>query len=282
MIENKSLKQNLNADDKINEIKLALNSALGQNTIWLLVEGVTDCKVYSKFVSSTSVSVEQVHGGNLQLEKAIKELNKVTEQVLGIRDADFMHLEKNYNKINNLFYTDYHDIEMTMLSFESVRSNLYSEHKLTGTDNLWSNLLIASSFTGYIRWFNDRNNTSLNFKGFKFGDSITKSEDYSITIDKEKIIEHINIRSKNRQVDFDLSLIEEYINDNKTSDLLNLCNGHDTVELLSDIIGSSVSSKELDRHIRLSFRIEEFSQTMLYKHLQDWEIKTGFKLLANE
>ena len=43
---NKSLKDNTGEKDKINDIRLSLNTPKGSQTIWVLVEGEDDCKIY--------------------------------------------------------------------------------------------------------------------------------------------------------------------------------------------------------------------------------------------
>lgn len=280
MMKDKSLKRNLNADDKINEIKLALNSKAGCGIIWLLVEGDSDCRVYSKFVINISVSVEFVQGGKYQLETALKELNKITNKVLAIRDADFLHLEKTYSDFDNLFYTDYHDIEMTMLSFDSVRNNLFSEYHLPCSSDLWTNILKECSFPGYIRWYNDNVDCRLNFKKLSFANLIEYKLPEPISLDQSQLIEDINTRSSNKKNLITASIIEDFINTNKTDDYLNLCNGHDIVSILSHLAGTQVSEKELHRHLRISFRIEDFEKTKLYNQLTEWESTTGFELLA--
>lgn len=117
---NKSLKDNTGEKDKINDIRLSLNTPKGSQTIWVLVEGEDDCKIYPKFFDQTKSKVEYINGGKERLMTALKVLSQETNQVIGIRDADFLHLEKLPIPSLPLFYTDYHDIEMTMLSFEGV------------------------------------------------------------------------------------------------------------------------------------------------------------------
>lgn len=54
---NKSLKDNTGEKDKINDIRLSLNTPKGSQTIWILVEGEDDCKIYPKFFDQTKSKV---------------------------------------------------------------------------------------------------------------------------------------------------------------------------------------------------------------------------------
>jgi hypothetical protein len=125
-----SLQGFLNARDAIDQIIMSLNSDVGRNLVYILVEGPDDCRIYPKFFDESKSSIEYVGGGKEQVLIALEELNKNTLQVLGVCDADFAHLEKKSQMITNLFLTDYHDIEMTMLSFQDVLENIFVEYRL--------------------------------------------------------------------------------------------------------------------------------------------------------
>ena len=146
---NKSLRDNTGEKDKINDIRLSLNTPKGSQTIWVLVEGEDDCKIYPKFFEASQSKVEYINGGKEKLRTAIKVLSQETNQVIGIQDADFLHLEGMANTAIPLFYTDCHDIEMTMLSFEGVRNNLLTEYCLQDKQEIiWQNILSEAAYLG--------------------------------------------------------------------------------------------------------------------------------------
>ena len=57
---NKSLKDNTGEKDKINDIRLSLNTPKGSQTIWVLVEGEDDCKIKPRV--KLSISTEERKG----------------------------------------------------------------------------------------------------------------------------------------------------------------------------------------------------------------------------
>ena len=271
----------MDATNKINDIRLSLNSETGSKIVWILVEGEDDCRIYPKFFNKNSARVEFVNGGKSQLTIALTTLTVDTKQVIGIQDADFLHLEENYPTVTNLFYTDYHDIEMTMLSFDAVLTNLFTEYRITSSSTVWQNILEESSYIAYIRWYNERNHCKILFSGIKFGGTLSNLTDGKITIEKQELQNELNNRSSNKTEELTLKNIQEFITKNKTTDLLNLCNGHDTIALFSLIVGGQVSFVEFCRHLRLSFSLQEFSQTKLYSQLSDWQTQNGFSILKS-
>jgi hypothetical protein len=280
-MEDRSLKNNIDAVNKINDIRLSLNSEVGSKIVWILVEGEDDCRIYPKFFDETKARVEFVNGGKGQLTIALKTLTTETKQVIGIQDADFLHLGKVYPTVTNLFYTDYHDIEMTMLSFETVRANLFTEYRISNSQTVWQNILEESSYMAYIRWDNDINGNKILFSRIKFGGNLSEIKDGKIKLHKQELLNELNTRSSNKTKELICADMESFIATKKTTDILNLCNGHDVISLLALIVGGQVSYKELCRHLRLSFTLTEFSKTNLYAQLSGWQIENGYAILKN-
>jgi hypothetical protein len=282
MEKNRSLRSNVTAVDKINEIRLSLRSKTGNNIIWILVEGEDDCKIYPKFFDETSARVEFVNGGKGQLTIALNTLTTETEQVIGIQDADFLHLENSYPNVKNLFFTDCHDIEMTMLGFEKVRDNFFTEYRLSDKSQaICDNVLKESSFIAYIRWYNEKNHCEILFSGIKFGGNLSEITNDKICIKKQELLNELNNRSANKKEELTLENIADFTGKNPTDDFFNLCNGHDTTALFALIVGKQVSHTEFCRHLRLSFTLQEFSTTTLYAEINSWQQKNGFAILKN-
>ena len=278
---NRSLKDNTGEKDKINDIRISLNTPKGSQTVWVLVEGEDDCKIYPKFLEAKRSKVEYINGGKERLMIALKVLSQETNQVIGIQDADFLHLERMPTTSLPLFYTDYHDIEMTMLSFEEVRNNLLTEYNLQEQDKqetIWQNSLSKAAYLGYIRWHNNKNDNKINFSGLGYGGIVTLTAT-EIHWETSLLLDSLNQRSKNKRTTLTEAIINTFISTHRTDDLLNLCNGHDVIALLSLIIGKETTSKRLSKDLRLSFTIQHFRHTRLYTQLQEWQKQTHFYIL---
>ena len=273
---NRSLKANTNGNDKANDIRLSLNTPSGSKIVWVLVEGEDDGKIYPKFFDASKAKVEYVNGKTSLIE-ALEILTQETKQVVGIADADFSHLNNRYPQVKNLFYTDYHDIEMTMINFEEVRINLLTEYRMQDKQEaIFKNVLEEASYVGYIRWYNDINDSKINFKGVKYGEMIGLNNG-KIHLIKSQLLEKLNERSKNKKEDLTEKLITEFIEERTTDDSLNLCNGHDTINLFSLLLEGKASTNSFAKELRLSFTNEHFSKTKLYKQLQECQRQNNFK-----
>ena len=61
----------LNEIDTVGEIRQARRHPIGKNYLWVLVEGITDKKLYAKLIDGNNTKVEMVHGGVENLRKAL-------------------------------------------------------------------------------------------------------------------------------------------------------------------------------------------------------------------
>jgi hypothetical protein len=180
-----TVKSSLSATDTINSIRLDWNSPIGKDLVFVLVEGDDDCKIYPKFFQKDKCRIEQVHGGYSQLETAIEKLQQYADRVIGIRDVDFCHITQNYIQYQNLFYTDCHDIEMTMIQNDAVFENILYEYSLqVESVKIKENILLESSFVGYVRYFNEIYNYSINFEGVAFGGIVEQLTDHDLSLQR--------------------------------------------------------------------------------------------------
>ena len=275
---NRSLKANTNGNDKANDIRLSLNTPRGSKIVWVLVEGEDDGKIYPKFFDASKAKVEYVNGKTSLIE-ALEILTQETKQVVGIADADFLHLNKLYPRVKNLFYTDYHDIEMTMLSFEEVRNNLLTEYQMQDKQaTIWQNVLEEASYIGYIRWYNDINDNKINFSGIGYG-KIADLVAEKLKLQKPLLLATLNQRSPNKERILTDETVNTFIEASPTDDSMNLCSGHDAAAFLSLIIGSRTTPKGVETALRLSFNIQHFRRTKLYKQLQEWQNQNSFQII---
>lgn len=269
----------------INTIRLELRHPAGKKYLWILVEGITDQKLYAKLINGGNTKVEMVHGGVEELRKALSILILETNQVLGIRDADFLHLDEKQETIGCLFITDAHDGEMMLLSCDTAFESIVAEYlplKRVDYKNFRYELLASLVFLAGIRWINNTENLELNFKGIGL-DNFYDAMD--LTLNKIKCVEGIENRSPLKKRSIQLDEIDLKIAD--TSDYYNLCNGHDVEKAFAQhvtIVNKSVSNTkgikdtDIGKALRIAYRKEDFQATKLYASLRNWEIQTGYAL----
>jgi hypothetical protein len=278
------MRKYLDEHSTINTIRLELRHPAGKNYLWILVEGLTDQKLYAKLIGGNNTKVEMVHGGVENLRKAISILIRETKQIIGIRDADFLHLDNKQEMIDCLFLTDAHDGEMMLIACDTAFESIVAEYlplKRVDFKNFRHELLASLVFLGGIRWLNNTEDLELNFSDIdldKFYDST------DLTLNKTKCIQEIETRSRTRKRSIQPEEIDLKIAD--ISDHYNLCNGHDFekafahhVTMINHTVGAKgIKDTDIGKALRIAYRKEDFETTKLYASLKDWEIQTGYVL----
>jgi hypothetical protein len=257
----------------VNAVLIYLRTPATSSQAAVLVEGPDDAKIYRKFLDQTMTRIFVCIGKD-DLQRVLAELLTKTEHIVGIRDADFFHLENVKPEEAALFLTDCHDIEMTILSFEDVRRALFSEYH--GDDNFnrmnvaWESIVKDASFAGYIRWFNEKNDYKIVFDGlFYRADG---------NADREQVlIDQLNEQSPDKKKPLAKKSVNDFITAYKTDDVFNLCNGHDVTALL--VRTFKINKKQLATALRLSFHQGLFIRTALYRELLAWQTDHGITIL---
>jgi hypothetical protein len=263
-----------NIGDIISEIKLARHSNLGKDIVFVLVEGIDDVKLYSKLFLEDNITLRSTEGKN-NIYKALKELTGTTKQFIAIKDADFDHLNKKNPEYEALFFTDKHDIEMTMLAYpEAVRSVLAEYLLPEKSDERVREAMQGVAYLSYIRWFNEVEKCGLDCKGIihSVKEGMTNAE----------LIALVKSRSKSECREVSQTEIDDFIEKNKTDDYFNLCNGHDVIVCMAITISKEsekTSEGKLAKDLRLSFSNEYFLHTTLYSNILAWQKKNGFNIL---
>jgi hypothetical protein len=256
----------------VNAVLRYLDTPKTATMVAILVEGSDDEKIYRRFFHR-DITQSFVCTGKSDLQKALSELLKKTNHVIGIRDADFCNLENIQPENCNLFFTDGHDIEMTMLGFEEIRRALFSEYgDWNNMDIVWESIVKKVSFIAYIRWFNEKNDFKLFFEGV--------FSKYAKIDEEQLLLDKLNDRSPDKREPITKEMIDDFITTHRTNDMFNLCNGHDVCTLLAATF--TINTKPLSTALRLSFKLNHFMQKKLYDNIFSWQKTNGFDLLETQ
>lgn len=262
----------------LNAIGMKLNA--NDDLIFILVEGDTDKRLFTKIFDTSKVSIEITFGKqNLMEVVELLHQKKLGREVsfFAIKDSDFDRINQK-SEIKNLYLTDFSDVETMILSspvLDSILSELGQEGKLENK-NVLEILLNEAKLLGSLKLINEREGLNLKFTELNFSKFIDKS---NLKIDIDKMIKTVFDNSKRPDLkidDFKLK-INHILSQNH--DPLQLCNGHDLVELLSisltKLIGNKgqqdVKVEVLESSLRISYRFEDFKLTKLYASIIEWE-----------
>jgi hypothetical protein len=277
------MRRYLDENDIMNEIRLELRHPSTRENVWVLVEGPTDQKLFSKLLDADRVRIEIVHGGGVEpLLKAIAKLTEETDRVVAIRDSDFIRLEGKFPEQQDLYITDAHDAEMMMAASNPTFRSLVSEHLTDRLENyldLRDEILRSIAFAGAARWVNHKNSLTINFSKLGLGSCYRGRQ---LRLHKKKYLRKLHAASPNRVRDLSIEEVEKAMREFK--DLFNLCNGHDFEKVvslhISAVTAKDIKDDDIGKTLRLAYSIIEFSKTELYKSLRGWERQHGYTLFS--
>ncbi|WP_321518715.1 DUF4435 domain-containing protein [uncultured Bacteroides sp.] len=278
-----TLQNSISSSSIISTIRLALNSIGADLKTWILVEGPDDVKIYRKLFNSSTVSVNAAKLDNGlencdSVDISVKELLKVSSNIIGIRDRDYLFYNPSYSTQSNIFFTDKRDIEMTMLSSEAYKT-MMCEYPIEDYNNIISKALFKATYLGFIRLMNDSCNLEYKFKDlpycYIFGPTC-EDVDWG-----NKLISKINIKSLYKKHELTLDSVPNFVETNayEKEDPFLICCGHDMINLLALLISDVAATKKtLPSLLRTSYSMAIFEKTELYNSLKRWSYEAGVNL----
>ncbi len=278
---------NLSSADIANNISMLRSSHKGPI---IVVEGVTDCRLYGKFVDKDDVKVISAFSKD-NVRRAVTEVwgRRMDRKVIGILDADIDRLcGKTYNP--PIFLSDKRDLETMIMStgaLEDVLTEYADPELLDSFEDRYGevrDVLARSTYPiGLLMFISSRERMGLNFKNIDHSYFINRK---TLAIDIRKMIDEVFSQSINKGIGKKeladmISEEEEVLNDPWIA-----VRGHDAVAVLviglSETFGSynskGIKSGQLSGSLRLAFGNDYFKETDLFKDTSAWAEKNNFTL----
>ncbi len=269
-------KQDITYQDKLNELRLDLAHPNSKGICFVLLEGETDIKLFRKFFNLVNCKVENIPGGNPKLEIAVSELLRICELVIGIRDADFINLSTIPYSRANMFLTDFHDIEMMLVSEDDSISTIvfeFTDIPKEKHNSIREKVIASIEQISLLKWLNDSENLEIVFEKAGFQDLISFAQ---LTIDFDQYFSRLLSKSPNAKIS-DINIIKSKIANLKALDAhpYQLCNGHDFVKAFSQFLREQEKVKNINDSIissilRIKYTKENFYNTQLYSSTKVW------------
>jgi hypothetical protein len=275
------MREFITPDRIANQIRMRRSSFSGT---FLIVEGRSDKLVYERFINDTKCEISIANSKDNAVNALnILEKDKTLDKPLGVLtivDADFWILEKKLPTSPNLLLTDYHDLELMIMSSPTLDKLIRehgSEDKIRNFGkNIFNILLQSGQSIGYLRWVSLKYNIALKFEDLSFKKFVSET---NLSIDISKLIKALKDNSQKHTLQE--TQIKGYIKEieNNTYDSRHICCGHDLICLLSiglcKLLGSSnsneVKPEVLERELRLGYEFSYFCHTQLYASIKRWE-----------
>ena len=252
----------------------------------IVVEGITDYRVYGKIFDPTTSEI--VIGESK--ENVVEAIKMCEEQqlrgIIGIVDADFWHTQSKIPSLSkSLFVTDYHDLECMILhskAFEYVFLEFGDQGKLARYERqigekLTQWMLENVAKLGYLRKLSLERDLDFRFSTFKLTDFVDM---HTLEILEDKMIQAILFDSRKHN-QYTVKQVKKWLHEiiRPYDDLWQVCCGHDLMEWLTlafvQAIGNYNAKKlfsgQLEGNFRLSYHARLFEETALYEGLKKWE-----------
>ena len=261
--------------DKLNELKLDISHPNNKGIAFILLEGESDIRLFRKLFNLDNCKVETIPGGKFKLEDCVGELVNVYPLIIGIRDADFVHLGNQPYSKENLFLTDLHDMEMILISEDEVFSALIFEYTSLAKDKhseVRNNIMISIEQISLLKWLNDKENLEYKFEsGFQDLLSFVNQ-----TLNFEEYFKRVLSKSPNAKLT-DIATVLQKIKLLKQSNpnALQLCNGHDFMKALSQFVrekgdGRTIGDENISSSFRMTYTLPMFKKTKLFNATKSW------------
>jgi len=253
--------------------------------IFIFVEGQSDVDLYQKFMNNdNTVQVLMSEGGKQCVINTVQSFDN--DQVIGITDSDFdVFLQKEAYK--RIYRTDFHDLELMMINSDawvSVFQEYY--HGKDSAEELKQIILAALEPISNGKLINYIEVAKLRFDAIRLCPYYNAKD---CTLDLDRFIEDLNIRSPKKKRMLKRQECDNLINNEELSDndkivlpergteyLFQLCSGHDFIELFAHIARDRhthwqpPTAEQISRALRASYCFEAFSKTKLYFKLRDY------------
>ena len=241
----------------------------------ILVEGENDIKLFERYVELSNVRFIYM-GGKKYVEIGLASILESKEvKIIGIVDSDFDNIRDTKKNIEELFYTDTHDVETLILRVYGCGSVLreklkHKDYKNFNNKEILDNTMEIAKIISESRLYALDKNKSYFFKNMKYEKFINFE---TLKINKEKFYEYIDSRSKEK---ININDINEYIIKKGDLNQWQMCSGHDITNILAGYIkkyNKYIHFKDIESILRVSLETAIWTETELFKSILKWSEK---------
>jgi hypothetical protein len=268
-------KQDVTYQDKLNELRLDIKHPNNKGIAFVLLEGESDIRLFRKLFSLDNCKVETIPGGKFKLEECVGEIVNIYPLIIGIRDADFVHLGKKPYKKKDVFLTDFHDMEMILASEDDVFGALVFEFTDFTKDKhseIRNNIMISIEQISYLKWLNEKEHLGFQVDA-SFQDLISFGK---LEVDFDQYFKRVLSKSPNATItNKEIVLQKMKTLKEQNPDSFQLCNGHDFIKALSQFVrekgdGRMIKDENISSSFRMTYTLPMFKKTKLFTDTKSW------------
>ena len=278
---------NINASDIANEVSMMRSAFRGT---FVIVEGATDSRLYSKFIDSENVRILVAHSKN-NVVQSVNELRnrRKDTKVMGFVDRD-MDPMLGKKRAPPIFATDKRDMESTVMASPALNDILAeygSREKIDIFEKRFGSVQEAVSRSaapvGMLMYISYKRGMNLSFKDLDFSRFIDARD---LRIDIHRMVAEVYDCSMPQS--YPKSAVAELVKGSLQDipDKWTIARGHDAVSVLRiglrSVFGEynarNITSGELGGALRLAFSRQYFEGTKFFKDSDEWAKNNGLAL----
>ncbi|MBQ8178950.1 MAG: DUF4435 domain-containing protein [Candidatus Methanomethylophilaceae archaeon] len=281
------MREYLTPDDICNQLSMGRSVFDG---VYLMVEGVTDQRLFEKFIDKDGVRIAVGHSKD-NVRNVVRTMSerRGDRRTIGIVDADLDRLRRR-RVSPPLFHTDCRDME-TMAIRSNALDDVLDEYcdvdalgSFTGSVGPVRDAVVGSSVPiGLLMHVSQRDGLGLRFKDLDFNRFVNPR---TLSIDVHTMVSDVIGNSNGRRIGR-RELLQRLDDEMASlSDPWDAARGHDAVDIL--LIGlkrnfgsfnsRSLTEGELGGALRLAFSDHCFMGTRLYADTSEWSEREGVPL----
>ena len=280
------MREYIAASDIANEISMKRSLFSGS---FLVVEGVTDLRLYGKFTDRYECEIIPAHSkDNVRLSVSASE-RRNEKKVIGIVDSDTDRLN-DIRRNPPLFMTDCRDSETMMMrsnALEDVLAEYCDPERLERFVSRYGEVrdsVTASCYPlGMMMYVSEENDYDLSFKDIDHDLFIGRKD---LKADMKKMAGAVIKNSPYTHIDRQTLLTKLAKEMKNEHDPWEVCRGHDMISVLAiglrEIFGSYnckyIKSGELAGAMRLAYDSASFRETRLHKDTEEWCLRNRMKV----
>ena len=257
----------------------------------VVVEGITDRRLYGKFFDKDDVETVIAHS-KTNVRNAVREAytERGFRSVIGIMDADLDHLTERSRR-PPLFLTDTRDMEGMMLrsgAYDDIMSEYADPDRKQSFEDSHGDVrkavLEAAYPLGMLMYVSEMNGLGYSFKDLDFDYFI---DNRTLSCDVRRMLDLIISRSPSARR-AERKDVMQMLSAEPERDPWIVCRGHDLMAIiaigLKHIFGSynskGMNADQVSGGFRLAFDTSDMEDTGLYADTAEWCSRNGLRLWA--
>jgi hypothetical protein len=278
----------LTADDVLSHVMML---AATNELLYILVEGTSDCSVIDPHINPDDCETLPSGGKSVVLGAVALAREEGFDRLAAVVDLDWADILYPRLEHDDVFYTDYYDIDATVFFKEqnvmriaasfADRSQLRAHIAGSAYQTLHDMVTQIAYPVGVLRFTSEKHRLELHLRDFPVSVVLNTAGN---GIDFDKLVDLAIKRSPRSRISTEdlLHLYQEA--ETEIDDPRRYCSGHDLLAALAAVLyrhcGSKASADAITRATRAAFACSDAKESNLFRAMSAWGASRGKEALS--